>query len=65
MLLGPPMPADRQHVTIELGWAWWVKPYVYTLILFAWLHGMQPDEEKAVRMILRGAKIKVTKSRQV
>jgi hypothetical protein len=37
--------------------AWWLKPYLYGVILTASLTGMQPDEDKAGRWIARGMKL--------
>ena len=55
--------ASNCSITFEVRLAWWVRPYLYALVLFALIHGVQVDEQKASRVIMRGLKLKVAQKR--
>jgi hypothetical protein len=51
---------DAMRVTLksEVFAAWWVRWYIYALIVMSWL-GIQPNVERAADRIMRGARVRV------
>lgn len=47
------------RLTVRCGLRWWLKPYLYTLLFFAWLHNTAPDAEKLQRVISKGIWLKI------
>ncbi len=43
------------HVSV----AWWLRFYLYGVILTAWLTGLVPDEEKVMRVAKRAIRLEV------
>lgn len=48
-----------QTVTIQMRLAWWVRPYLGSVVLFARLTGMEPDMAKVGAMVQRGLRTRV------
>lgn len=49
-----------ETVAIQVRIAWWVWPYVAACVMFAMLHGLQPNADKIARFVARhGMRIKV------
>jgi hypothetical protein len=44
----------RCSITLTVRVAWWVRPYICSVALFAWLTGMNPDMDKVTRTAMRG-----------
>ena len=51
--------ASEVQVDVKVTVAWWYRPYLNTLLWFAQLTGMQPDEDKLVEVIRRALRVKV------
>lgn len=49
----------EMHPTIKAHLAWWVKPYLMALVIFASIHGSEIDQTKATEMIRRGLKFSI------
>jgi hypothetical protein len=47
----------RVKLTLTAKVAWWVRPYLHTVALFAWMTGMTPDFEKVAATVKRGVKV--------
>jgi hypothetical protein len=45
-------------ITLRVHVAWWVRPYIHACATFASLFGMTPDEDKIVRTVMRGVKVR-------
>lgn len=41
------------EIVITVKIKWWVKPYLYSLIAFALITGLEPDIEKVAGLIMR------------
>jgi hypothetical protein len=54
------MATGTLTVHLEMKVSWWVRPYIASLALFAKTFGTQPDIAKAIRVIQRGIKVRVT-----
>jgi hypothetical protein len=49
-----------ETVVIQVRTAWWVRPYIGACVVFAMLHGLQPNTDKIARFVARhGMRIKV------
>lgn len=49
-----------ETVVLQVRVAWWVKPYIAACVVFAMLHGLQPNADKIARFVARhGMRIKV------
>lgn len=49
-----------ETVVIQVRAACWVKPYIAACVVFAMLHGLQPNADKIARFVARhGMRIKV------
>lgn len=47
-------------IIIQTRIAWWVRPYIMACVVFAMLHGLQPNADKIARFVARnGIRIKV------
>jgi len=46
------------ELTIKITIAWWLKPYLYGVVITAGLMGLEPDYEKINRTILRALRIR-------
>lgn len=46
-------------VQIKVSMAWWLKPYLFGVVWFAILMGLEPDWLKVQRNIIRAMRIKV------
>nr|WP_158546382.1 hypothetical protein [Pseudomonas sp. RW407] len=46
-------------MTVSVKRSWWVIPYLRACMLFAWLTGMEPDEEKIAATVTRAMKIRM------
>lgn len=44
-------------LTLTVKVAWWVRPYVRCVAVFASLFGMQPDVDKVLRTCMRGIRV--------
>ena len=44
-------------ITINISLAWWVRPYLYGVALFAFLTFMDPDIDKVTKVVLRGVRV--------
>lgn len=44
----------RCTITITVKVAWWVRPYIQSVALFAAMTGLQPDLEKVTRTAMLG-----------
>ena len=44
----------KSQITVQVRTAWWVKPYLFSVALFAWLTQSTPDLQKVMRTALRG-----------
>lgn len=45
----------RVHASV----AWWLRLYLYGVVLTAWLTGLMPDEEKVMRVAKRAIRLEV------
>lgn len=45
--------------SIQISVAWWVRPYVGSVTLFAAITGMEPDMAKVGAMVQRGLRTRV------
>lgn len=54
------MTAPQPKLEVKVTFAWWLKPYLSTLIFIAVLMGVTPDWEKVGRVIRRAMRIRVT-----
>jgi hypothetical protein len=45
------------NLTIKIKRAWWLRPYLYGVLIFSYMTGMQPDFEKVARTAARGFKV--------
>lgn len=50
-----------EQITVRLRFTWWAKAYLSSVMLFAHLTGMQPDEEKVLTTVLKGLRTEVLK----
>jgi len=41
-------------IQVRVHTAWWVMPYLRSLLFVAWLTGIEVDEERAKRIAMRG-----------
>lgn len=49
-----------ETVVIQVRTAWWVRPYITACVVFAMLHGLQPNTGKIACFVARhGIRIKV------
>lgn len=48
----------RETLTVHINVAWWVRPYLYTLACFCWLHGTEPNPNKLRRVLKQGVTAK-------
>jgi hypothetical protein len=48
-------------VKVRTSIAWWVKPYLQSLSLFARLTGMDVDVDKALHFAMKGVKVRIEK----
>ena len=46
----------QSTLTITVKVAWWVRPYIQCVALFAKATGMEPDVDKVTRTVMRGIK---------
>ena len=46
------------RLTIKVEAAWWVRPYINAVALFAWTFGMEPDLDKVAKTCMRGITLK-------
>jgi hypothetical protein len=44
-------------LTLTIKRAWWVKPYLYVVLIFSHLTCIQPDAERVIRIALRGYRV--------
>lgn len=44
------------QLTVTIRFAWWARTYFNACMLFAWLTGMEPDNEKIAATVSRGMK---------
>lgn len=44
---------------IKVSFAWWLKPYIYGVVITAVLMGMTPDWEKVERKVMRAIRLRV------
>lgn len=51
--------ADQQSLHIRVTFAWWLKPYLFGVILVANLMQLEPDWQKVERMVCRAIKLRV------
>lgn len=51
--------SDRAVLHIRARVAWWVKPYIRSVALFACTFGLQPDTDKVLRTVMRGVRLEV------
>lgn len=50
----------RSAMTITIRTAWWVKPYLYGVLLTARLTGLQPEPDRVGAWVKRGMTLKIT-----
>ena len=49
-----------ETVVVQVRAAWWLKPYIAACVVFAMLHGLQPNADKIASFIARhGIRVKV------
>lgn len=53
-------PGTPRHITmtVHIKVAWWLRPYLYVLACFCWLHGTEPNPEKLRRALAKGITVK-------
>lgn len=44
---------------LHMKFSWWVKPYLYACITFAWLTGMEPNLDKITGTVMRDVKFRL------
>jgi hypothetical protein len=49
-------------ITLDVKVAWWVRPYIQTVAIFAALTGLQPDAKKVARTVTRGVRVTCCKT---
>lgn len=54
VLMGAPI-----SVSVHASVAWWLRLYLYGVVLTAWLTGAQPDQEKVMRVAKRAIRLEV------
>lgn len=55
-----PMPSNRiTEIQLRISFAWWIWPWLYTLILVAWVMDTQPDQVKVTKMLGRAMRVRV------
>lgn len=54
------------HITIrlEVRYAWWLMPYVYTLAFFCALFAAEPNQEKLNRILNRAVTVRAVREKQ-
>lgn len=45
------------QITIKLTLKWWLRYYLYGVVLMAWLTGQEPDTDKMGHWIAKGTKV--------
>lgn len=51
----------KATITIEVRFAWWLKPYMWLLLQFCLLHQTEPDPDKLRRTIHRAARFRIVR----
>lgn len=47
------------NITISLRLRWWLRYYLYGVMLTAWMTGRQPDPEKLGYWVAKGVKVRM------
>ncbi len=51
-----------ETVVVQVRAAWWVVPYMTACVVFAMLHGLQPNTDKIARFVARhGMRIRLVR----
>lgn len=50
---------SSQELEVKVSFAWWLKPYIYGVVLTAVLMGLEPDWEKAHRKVMRAMRVRI------
>jgi hypothetical protein len=45
------------EITVKL--AWWLKPYLYGVVMTAVLMGLEPDWDKVQRTVMRAMRVRI------
>ena len=45
-------------ITLTVRVAWWVRPYIQSVAIFAFLTGMTPDPKKIAKTVMRGVTVR-------
>ena len=48
----------RATVTLTVKVAWWVRPYLYGVVLMSRLTGFEPDLDKVEVVVLKGLRVR-------
>lgn len=56
------MAAALTAITVRVKLAWWVLPWLHTLIFFCQLMEREPDYEKVMAVMRRGTRVSVEKA---
>ena len=48
----------RATITLTVKVAWWVRPYLYSLVLMSRLTGLEPDLDKVEAVVLKGLRVR-------
>ena len=49
-----PQTPRHMAITVHINVAWWLRPYLYALACFCWLHGTEPNTDKLRRVLAKG-----------
>jgi hypothetical protein len=44
---------------VQIGFAWWLRPYLYLLVFFCLLHRQPPDSEKLHQVLRRAVRMRL------
>ena len=50
---------DAAQIAIRMRFAWWWEFYLYGLVTISMLFGVEPDEEKFVRVAVRAMRVRI------
>ena len=48
------------NLRMKVRLAWWVRPYIWSVALFARMTGLQPDADRVAAFAKRGIKVEVS-----
>lgn len=55
---------SKHQITVSVHIAWWARLYARCVYAFAYLHGLEPDHERVMAVLLKGCRTKVVAPRR-